>query len=244
MDSGAIARFGGITAYGDEFHGTGFHLVGLTGWIETPDVRGEDVPRPANHGRFTLPMYLEDRAVGMTGFHVADAAARQWHDAARLRALILTTVTLTVESPFGVLWARGRVTEARYSPRGFVPEGDWRVTVECDDPCVYGETREFLGGQVAYHYGNFSATPRLMVGAGSGGYTITGPDGRLVVVGTAPAGAHYIDFVNSPPFTSDGVRQQGAITVYQPWTIAPGATVTASITGARTLAQRVTDTYV
>ncbi|PVE94988.1 hypothetical protein DC434_13770 [Microbacterium sp. TPD7012] len=117
------------------------------------------------------------------------------------------------------------------------------VTFWSADPRTYGEVREFPAGTAAAQRGNFPATPRLLVGAGTGGYTVTGPGGRVVTVTTAPAGAHEIDFATAGLFLG-GVRQSNAIGTYQPWTIPPGLPgVTATISSARTLTQRVTDTF-
>lgn len=246
MEAGAIARFGGVTAYGDKFHGTGFHLVDLSGWLETPDVRGENVPRPAGHGRFSLPMYLDERVVRMSGFHVAEDHRKWQHEATAIRGLLLTKVTLTIENPLGTFYATGRVTEAGYVPQGFSPEGNWAVTVECDDPRVYGDVHDFED-EPAVNYGNFPARPVLVVsGSRSGGYTVTGPGGRRVVVSRSLASSapHSIDFARGGLYVR-GVRQSRAITVYEPWTVDPGLPgVSATVSNGLTLVQQVTDTYV
>lgn len=121
----------------------------------------------------------------------------------------------------------------------------YRVQMWAPNPRIFGEVNEFPAGASAINRGNFAATPRLLVGAGTGGYTVTGPGGRQIVVGTAPTAAHYIDFANGGLFTAAGVRQMGAITTYQPWKVGPGLPgAVASISGSRSLIQQVTDTYV
>lgn len=122
----------------------------------------------------------------------------------------------------------------------------YRLQLWAPNPRIFGEVRDFPAGSPAYHYGNFPATPRLLIGAGSGGYTVTSSTGRVITVNSsAPSGAHYIDFANGGLYTGAGVRVAGAVTIYQPWTIPPGAPgVAATISGSRSLAQRVTDTDV
>lgn len=245
MQAGAIARFGGITAYGDKFHGEGFHFVDLDGWTDTPQVDVDRVRRPAQHGIFLLPTFARERVVRLSGFHVAPTHMQMEHASARVRGLLTSVVRLSIEDTHATHWVDGTVTEAIYRNHGFAAEGRWSLEVECADPRKYGPVNDFTAGTVAVQRGNFPATPRLMIGAGSGGYTVTGPNGRQVVVGTAPAAAHYIDFANGGLYTSAGVRQVGAITIYQPWSIPPGIPgVTATISGSRSLIQRVTDTFI
>lgn len=245
MQAGAIARFGGITAYGDEFHGLGFHFTDLIGYTDAPDVDRERVRRPAGHGSFRLPAYLEERIVRIPGFMVARSHIELEHESARFRGLITQRVQLTVEDTKESTWVSGLVTRASFTNHGFAPEGTWELEVTCEDPRKFGTVREFAAGSPAIHYGNWPATPRLLIGAGSGGYTVTGPNGRTVVVATAPAAAHYIDFETGGLYTAAGVRQVGGITTYRDWEIPAGPSgVIATISGARNLKQRVLDTYV
>lgn len=115
------------------------------------------------------------------------------------------------------------------------------------DPRKYGEVNDFPGGTVAVNRGNFPARPQLIVsGTAAGGYTVTGPGGRRVVVTKAlAAGApHTIDFGKGGLWIG-GVRQLRAITVYEPWEIAPGLPgVVATVNNSAALIQRVADTYV
>jgi hypothetical protein len=114
------------------------------------------------------------------------------------------------------------------------------------DPRMYGQVHEYAAGEAAVQYGNFPARPRLLVGAGSGGYTITGPGGKRVVTNQyAITDAHYIDFASGGVFFSSGVRSSGDLTVYQPWEVPPGLPgVKATISGSRSLKVQVSDTFV
>ncbi|WP_404474851.1 hypothetical protein [Microbacterium aerolatum] len=224
---------------------------GFNGWDDGVDVRRESVDRPGQHGEFDLPVFNGSRVISVDGH----ALAWSEYELGQLRNRVMGVgadggrQVISVEHQGDTLHA----TVRRGSKPTFVDSGirhgmhraRFALFLVAADPRKYGDVHEFPAGQVAINRGNFPATPRLMVGAGSGGYTVTGPNGRQVVVGTAPAGAHYIDFVSGGLFTAAGVRQVGAITVYQPWTIPPGVPgVTATISGSRTLTQRVTDTYI
>lgn len=223
---------------------------GFNGWDDGVDVRRESVERPGQHGEFDLPVFNGSRVISIDGHALAWSEYELGHLRNRVMGVCADggRQTFTVEHQGDSLHAAVR----RGAKPVFVDAGvrygmlraEFSLFLVAADPRKYGDVRDYPAAQPAVHHGNFPATPRLMVGAGSGGYTVTGPGGRQIVVGTAPAAAHYIDFATGGLFTAAGVRQVGAITVYQPWSIpvgVPGAT--ASISGARSLAQRVTDTY-
>lgn len=235
-----------LTAYGDEFHGLGFHFTDLDNWTSAPEVEMERVKRPASHGTFVLPARLRERVVRISGFQVSRTHEELEHASAGFRGLTTRQVKLVVEDVYGTTRADGAVTAAMFRNHGFAPEGTWTLEVTCEDPRIYGETRDFPAGAAAVHYGSFEARPRLMISAGSGGYTVTGPGGRVVTVNVnAPTAAHYIDFAEGGLFTAASVRVPNTITVYQPWKIPPGGPgVVATINGARTLMQRVADTSI
>lgn len=245
-------RVGGVT-----FEGTpgrieeGFVIApdGFSGWDDGTAVRREAVQRPSAHGSFGFRGYRDARVVTISGWVIA----RDPHSLQQKRNQLLGVLAdggsgvLSVEQPQGSRRApvfladlpsvkvRGRSeTEATFTVQFWSPM-----------PQTFGDATDFGAGVPAVNRGNFPATPRLIVGAGSGGYTITGPNGRQIVVGaSAPAGAHYIDFAQGGLFTAAGVRVPGAMSVFQPWTVGPGLPgVVASISGSRSLVQRVTDTY-
>lgn len=225
---------------------------GFDGWEDGGgESRREAVPRPGAHGEFDTDVFQGSRPISIDGHTLAESDEKL----ISLRNQIMgigadgKLLRITVEHRGQVLWAdvrRGpkptfKDTGVRFGRR----HGRFLLQLVAPDPRKYGQVNDFPGGTVAVNRGNFPATPRLLVGAGAGGYTVTGPGGRQVVVGTAPAGAHYIDFASGGLFTSAGVRQLNAITIYQPWTIDPGIPGgAASISGSRSLTQRVTDTFV
>lgn len=210
------------------------------------DVRREDTPRPSAHGSFDAPGFLAPRVIPVSGHMSSRSAAGLENLQGRLSGLLAGggLSRLTIDGPLGPRWCDVRLASATQITQLDATTARFLVTFWSADPRMYGDVNEFPAGTPAINRGNFEATPRLLIGAGTGGYTVTGPGGREVTVGTAPDGAHEIDFVTGGLFLNR-VRQLGAITVYQPWNIPAGLPgVTASISGARSLVQRVTDTYV
>lgn len=225
---------------------------GFEGWDDGGgDSRRESVPRPAAHGEFDLPVFQGSRVFSIDGH----ALAWSERELGQLRSVVTgigatgDRFRVTVDHQGQTLWAMARRgTKPTFKDAGIrhgMHRARFLMQFVAADPRKYAEVREFPAGVPAVHLGNFPATPRLMIGAGSGGYTITGPAGRQIVVDAAPAGPHYIDFANGGLFTENGMRQAGAISVYQPWTVPVGAPgVTVSISGSRSLVQRVTDTFI
>lgn len=245
------ARIGGLSfvSWPADHHGDWFVLDqdGIQSLWGGVDVRREDIPRPAAHGSFDLPGFLTPRVIPVSGHMSSRSPEGLENLQGRLSGLLAAggKTRLTIDGPNGSRWCDVRLASATQITQVDATTARFLVTFWAADPRMYGEVREFASGATAVHYGNFPATPRLLVSAGSGGYTVTGPNGRVVTVGTAPAGAHYIDFANGGLYTAAGVRVSGAITVYQPWKVGPGLPgAVATISGSRSLAQRVTDTYV
>lgn len=217
---------------------------GLKGWLSGLTMRRDETARPWEHGAFDAPGLLPARGPSIEGVILATSELDLVRKIAQLTGLLADGQAgrMMVQSD-STTWADVRLAGCNVSRHPSGLEADFQLQLWAPDPRRYGEARTFTG-EAAYHWGNFPATPRLMIGAGTGGYTVTGPDGRQVVVTTAPAAAHYIDFADGGLFTSAGVRQVGAISTYQPWTVPPGARVAASISGTRTLGQRVKDTFI
>lgn len=241
-------RLGGLEFVGDVGEATytverdGVRGHGLGG----ADMRRENVDRPAAHGAFSLPGFLTGRSVRWGGLVLTDSATEQEHALLRLSGLLAdggtSRLTIEGEKPRWLDVQRASPEPPRVLVPGSV--ASYSFEVWAPDPRMYGEVYDFPGGTAAVQYGNFPARPKLLIGAGSGGYTVTGPDGRKVIVGTAPSAAHEIDFTNGGLYLG-GVRQAGAITTYQPWKVGPGLPGTvATITGSRSLVQRVTDTFI
>lgn len=250
MRTGRSARIGGLSfvEWPADHHGNWMVLdsEGIQSVWGGVDVRREDVPRPSAHGSFDAPGFLTPRVIPVSGHMSSPSKFELENSMGRLSGLLAdgSKGRLTIDGPNGSRWCDVRLASATQITQLDATTARFLVTFWAPDPRMYGEVREFAGGVAAVQYGNFPATPRLLVGAGSGGYTVAGPGGRRVVVTSAPPGAHEIDFATGGLF-SGGVRQVGAISIYQPWTVPPGIPgVVATISGSRTLTQRITDTFV
>lgn len=251
MRFGRSARIGGLSfvEWPADHHGNWFVLDsdGVKSVWGGVDVRREDVPRPAAHGSFDLPGFLSPRVIPISGHMSSPSKFELENSMGRLSGFLAegSKDRLTIDGPNGPRWCDVRLASATQITQLDATTARFLVTFWAPDPRMYGEVREFASGVAAVHYGNFPATPRLLIGAGSGGYTVSGPGGRRVVVTSAPSGAHYIDFASGGLFTASDVRQVGAISIYQPWTVPPGIPgVVARISGSRSFTQRITDTFV
>lgn len=244
------ARIGGIEFQGwpADHHGDWFVLDadGIKSFWGGVDVRREDIVRPAAHGSFDTQGFLSPRVIPVSGHMSSRTPEGLEHMQARLSGLLAdgSPARLTVEGSLGSRWCDVRLASATQITQLDSTTARFLVTFWAADPRTYGAVSEFPGGAAAVNRGNFPATPRLLVGAGSGPYTVTGANGRIVTVSAAPNAAHEIDFETGGLFLN-GIRQINAIALYQPWDVPPGLPgVTATISGSRTLVQRVTDTFI
>lgn len=243
-------RLGGLEFIGEAGEATftierdGIRGHGLGG----ADMRVETVERPSAHGAFALPGFLSGRAIRWGGLVLTRSREEQEHALLRLSGLLAGggLSRMVIDGP-STMWVDVQRMSPE-APRVLNPGrvASYRFEVFAPDPRMFGETREFAGGETAVHYGNFEARPVLVVsGASASGYTITGPDGRQVVVTKALVSGqpHTIDTAKGGLYVG-GVRQLRAIATYQPWTVGPGAGAVASVNNGATLVQKVTDTYV
>lgn len=210
--------------------------------------RRQDNARPSNHGDFSAPSYRTGRRVSWEGDILTDSPSEQEHAIRRLEGAAAdgSLSRVTFASDQGSLWGMfGADSEVDTNIEVYGSVARYRLEMYAPNPRLFGEVRDYGAGVPAVNYGNFEALPRLMVGAGSGGYTVTGPSGRTIVAVTPPTAAHYIDFMAGGMFTGAGVRIAGAMTTFRDWVIPPGMpSVSVSITGARSISQRVTDTFI
>lgn len=251
MSSNRSARIAGIEFQGwpSDHHDEWFIIGpdGLKSFWGGVDVRREEIARPSAHGSYDLPGYLSPRVIPITGYMSARTPEGLERMQARLSGLLAdgSSSRLTVEDESRSRWCNVRLASATQITPMDKTTASFLVTFWAADPRTYGDVRDYAAGVLAINRGNFPASPRLMVGAGSGGYTITGPTGRTIVSASPPAAAHYIDFTAGGMFTSAGARVVGGMTTFRDWVIPSGIpSVSASITGSRTLAQRVTDTFI
>ncbi|GGM42109.1 hypothetical protein [Microbacterium saperdae] len=225
---------------------------GLNGWEDGGgDVRRESVERPASIGEFDLPVYEGPLVFSMEGHALAQSeqqlavlrdrvtgvgyGGRRFKVAVGLQGRELWTWVRRGSKPtFRDTGRRGRLLQASFMLQFVAPI-----------PRRYGQERLVPAGEAAVNRGNEEAVPRLLIGAGAGGYTVTGPGGRVITANAnAPAAAHFIDFSTGGLFNAAGGRVPNAITVWQPWKIPPGLPgVVATISTSRSLTQAYPDTF-
>lgn len=245
----------GCTVRGRPVHGQpveGFYVGknGWKGWDDSTAGRRNAVPHPSAHGEFDQPVFRGARVVTIDGH----AFARSEYDLGNLRALWTGVgadgdlVAIHARHQGEFLRAAGRVITATFNDAGYegkLLRADVSLEMVCADPRKYGEAHTFTGASVdALNYGNFPASPVIeVVGPRTGPYTITGPDGRqIVVTQSLTAGqTHRLNFADGGLYR-DGVRQLGAVSVFQPWTIPAGRSVPMGISSGQ-MTVHVTDTY-
>ncbi|WP_136029215.1 hypothetical protein [Microbacterium sp. PF5] len=241
------ARIGGVHFEAVPRDFDSFVMVSPGGYTRSSSVRREDVPRAAQHGSFALSAYRDAQTFSIKGIAKRRTPEEMENLELHVRGLCGDGGwdTLAIDEGTGSYWAKVGLSSVDFDILGSDPTiAEFLIQLWSPDPWLLGEVEDFPAGVPAFHRGNFPATPTLLVGAGTGGYTITGPGGRIITVTSAPAAAHEIDFEQGGLFLN-GVRQVGAITVFQDWKVPaslPG--VTATISGSRSLTQRVTKTKV
>jgi hypothetical protein len=224
---------------------------GWAGWDEGVAMRREEVVRPSSHGSFDTPGYLTPRVTTISGWMVAPTAGDLATMRKQLTGLLAdgSSGTLTVETAEGETTASVRLAgQTAVKVSGSEREARFQIQFWSPDPRRYGVTHTYGPGSsvsTVEHDGNFPAVAELTVaGSSGGGYTVTGPDSRLITVTTplVTGHPHTID-MRTGSLVVDGVRVVGGFSVYQPWSVPAGATVTVSVS-AGTVTVQVRDTFV
>ncbi|MHC9046814.1 hypothetical protein ACYX8G_19690 [Microbacterium saperdae] len=162
---------------------------GLKGWFEGVDTRRENIDRLASHGQFLTPGYLSGRLVTIDG-EIYTADYREQEIATdRLRGLLAgggtgqLTVTTGLRSTYATVQRNGAPT-IRLDRWGLL--ATYQVQFWAVDPRRYSVDMESTGPASSItvtNEGNIEALPVLHItGAAAGGYTISGPGGKLIVV--------------------------------------------------------------
>lgn len=241
---------GGVTFYGTEGD-TGFRFSDFDGWNDAPEARGETIERPDAHGDFDTPVTRGPRLIMLSGWVFEadedDLEARR----NQLMGILADgrSGTITVKEYGTTLTATVRLWgDPRFKRRGDTGYADWSIRFRAPNPRKYGATHNYGPGSTVNdieHDGNFPASSVLTVaGSSGGGYTVTGPGGRVItVVEPLVSGhPHTIDLSTSA-LVVDGARVIGGISVFEPWTVPVGSSISVSVS-AGTVAPAVKDTYV
>jgi hypothetical protein len=240
----------GIEFIGDEGPATfTIDRSGASGLLDGVSVRGERPDRPNADGAFDAPAYLGARSGSITGLIHADSAAAYETAVRQLTGIPPRALsTMVAELALGDVSLEARrvgSVEVRHLVYGSL--GRYMVSWNAPDPRLYGVSHVVgpLTSVDAEHDGNAEAFQSLVVaGSSGGGYTLSGPDSKVITV-TEPLVSghpHTLDLFSGTLFV-DGAQVVGGISVYQPWTVPVGASVTVLVS-AGTVTSTVRDTYV
>lgn len=248
-----IATLGGLEFVGDGDDTATYTLDadGLGGWFGGVEMRHDTIPRPSSHGDFDAPGFLSGRIITLSGLILtADDSAFEAAIKA-LEALLAdgSAGELEVQQTSGTYTAEVRrhgAPDIAVVVYGRV--GRYQLQFWSPDPRRYGVTHTYGPGAVVAGVeqdGNFPAWPVLTVeGSAGGGYTVTGPGSKLITV-TEPlvsGNPHTIDLSTGGLYV-DGVRVVGGVSVYQPWSVPVGSSVSVSVS-AGTVTVEVRDTFI
>lgn len=239
----------GLEFVGDEGPATfTIDRAGASGLLDGVSTRSERPPRPNGDGTFDAPAYLEARSGSISGLIHADSPAAYETAVRQLTGIPVRALsTMTAELALGDVSCEARRSgpvEIRHVVYGSL--GRYMVSWSAPDPRLYGATHtEAAAASIdVAHDGNADAYPVLTVaGSSGGGYTVTA-DGHVITV-TEPLVSghpHTIDLLTGS-LVVDGAQVVGGFTVYEPWTVPAGETVTVTVS-AGTVASEVRDTFV
>lgn len=242
-------RIAGLTfsgGLGDE----GFFIREWSGWLGGVDPKTDSVARPQADGDFDIPGFLEPRILTLTGRCHARSAEYLDQYASRLSGLFGSgkLQRVVVDGPGGTQWADGRRAGSEFEIELWGAYAAYQLVVKFPNPRKFGESRTFTGtAPVAFHYGNFAATPILTVTGSMSGYTIVGPTGNFTVTRAVVSGTPHVIDMATGALTVGGVQVFGAVTSAALWSIPGGAQVTHTLvpaSGSGSLAVKVLDTFI
>lgn len=226
---------------------------GFNGWDDGVDVRREAVERPGEHGEYDLPVFNGSRVISIDGhvFAWSDDDLRFLRDRVMGVAADGGRHQLSVTHQGSTLHA----TVRRGAKPLFVDSGKrsgrrratFALYLVAADPRKYGEVHEYQSGEPAVHYGNFAASPELIVTGTMPGYSVHGPDGRTLTVSQelAAGQTHRIDLLTGRVYR-DGVLQVG-VRRGPVWTVPASSAAVHTLvpaSGSGSLTVRVTDTFI
>jgi hypothetical protein len=230
----------------------GFTVATETGWLDTPDMRRQQVDIPQGHGAFDLPGFLSARVVALSGLVSASSVGKFLWLRSQITGLMADgSLGKVVGELSGVtLWGNARLVKTNFAPIVWGQTANYQIQFWFANPRLFGSTQIFTGGSPSYHYGNFPAAPVHTVTATTAmsGYTIAGPAGKLFTVTVAcnPGSPHTID-MSTGQLIVNGIVSFGNVSRADTWVIPGGVAVTHTLTlvsGSGTLLTAVTDTYV
>ena len=242
-------RIGGLTFSGGDGQ-EGFFIREWSGWWGGVDPKTDAVARPQADGDFDVPGFLEPRILTLTGRCHAKSAEYLEQYELRLSGLFGSgkSQRVMVDGPGGTQWADGRRAGSEFEIELWGAYAAYQLVVKFANPRKFGESHSFTGtAPVAYHYGNFGATPILTVTGSMSGYTIVGPTGNFTVTAAVVSGSPHLIDMATGALTVGGVRTFGAVSSAALWTVPGGAQVTHTLvpaSGSGSLTVTVVDTFI
>lgn len=188
--------------------------------LDGVDMRRESRERPAAHGVFAAPGYLEGRTVTWRGLCFTSSAEAQEHESRRIAGLLASGgyERFTFDVPGGSVWGDfGRFSKPRFESVLPGSIARYEIKVFAPDPYLYGDTHTYAGNNgvtfPTWHYGNTDATDiELQVfGNQSASYTIEAQGKSFVVTqDLQPDQIHHI-YPASGELVIDGAVIAGGI---------------------------------
>jgi hypothetical protein len=240
-------------------HGGHMVITRLDGWWDSPEPKGQEVPKVGREGSHLLPQSYEDRIIELGGIvHAPD------HDSLHaigehLTAMLRTPARLEVFGHGSTQWA----TVQRGSKIRFTPDTDtlavYSVTLKAPDSRKYGRTRRYpetgtqpVGVPLQVPAGGkYPAAPRFTVtGYMPGGYTAyAGGTRPFRVTEGVNTGEVLVNDYDTGAVYQDGTRIYGKSSSPRLTWIEPGTMVTANVQAATAEGTggyfvEITDTYI
>lgn len=241
----------GVTFDGDDGPSP-YTITSISGWLDGVSTRLNHLERPTQHGEFDLPGYLSGRLITISGEIYTANDDEQQLAADRLTGLL-------ADGGFAdlVVDHTGRTLEARVQRSGtpVITVDRWGLLAKYElelwapDPRKYGQLNTFGPASTVqvFHRGNFPALSTLTItGSSAGGYTMTGPGGRKIIVTRAlAASAPHVFEMRTGRLSVGGVRVLGGVSRADLFAIPPGLPVTTiSVSAGAQVQVDVKDTFV
>lgn len=231
---------------------------GFDGWDDGATMRSDTVSRPQAHGDFDMPGFLAGRLVTMEGWALAPSRTKleQLRDVFIGHGADGAKFRVSIERNDRSLRATARIaagTRSSFKDDGTGKRARWSASWWCPDPRKYQKNTSHDGSPfgpasslLVFHRGNFPALPTLTItGASAGGYTITGPGGRLIIV-TRPlaAGVPHRFEMRTGRLSVGGARVLGGVARADLFSIPPNLPETPISVSAGLLTVDVDDTFI
>jgi hypothetical protein len=188
---------------------------GFQGWDGLPAGRREALARAVQHGEHDVPVFLPSRVITIDGWIIAPDEAELGQATMRLTGIGATgeRMKVTVEHQGLTLWAWCRRILAQADDTG-VRVGKhlrsrFQLQLLCADPRKYGEVATLPGDRLdpanptatatsvdVFHYGNFPASPVIVIPTAPAAYSITAGGKTFSVAGATAGGTHEVHLRN------------------------------------------------